>query len=120
MYRRLYEDGVCIVEDFFDDPKEKGHADYPPPLFECQDEQATFITKRGISRDIIFDGVRRSCTTYGYEPEFAEEIHKNNKRKIAGPVQRQQLKPCKVVHPNNQPMRTAINAASSFVIGERG
>ena len=97
VYRRLYEDGVCIVEDFFDDPTEQGIAKYPPPLFECPGEQAIFITKPGISREIIFDGVRRSSTTCGYDTHIVEEKKNNTKRKIAGPVQRQQLKPCKVV-----------------------
>jgi hypothetical protein len=97
VYRRLYEDGVCIVEDFFDYPTEQGIAKYPPPLFKCPDEQAIFITKPGISREIIFDGVRRSSTTCGYDTHIVEDKKNNTKRKIAGPVQRQQLKSCKVV-----------------------
>ena len=101
VYRRLYEDGVCIVEDFFDYPTEQGIAKYPPPLFKCPDEQAIFITKPGISREIIFDGVRRSSTSCGYDTHIVEEKKNNTKRKIAGPVQRQQLKPCKVVVQSN-------------------
>jgi hypothetical protein len=86
VYRKLYEEGVCIVEDFFEDPAQEADldSDYPPPLFACTDAQANYVTRPGISRDAIFDGARRST-------------YETNKKKIAGPGPRQQLKPCKVV-----------------------
>jgi hypothetical protein len=97
VFRKLYEDGVCIVEDFFDDPNETGKANYPRPLFQCPEEQATFITKPGISRENIFDGVRRSCTTCGFDTDIIDDKKKIPKGKITGPGPRQQLKPCKVM-----------------------
>ena len=98
VYRRLYEDGVCIVEDFFDDPEATAKENYPPPLFECSEEQATFVTKSGISREIIFDGVKRSCTTCGYDTDILDDNKKDRRLKITGPGPRMQLKPCKVVN----------------------
>jgi hypothetical protein len=98
----LYEEGVCIVEDFFDDPKKGPGNDpnYPPPLFQCSEAQAQFITKKGVSRETIFDGVRRSNETCGYHTHFEEE-KKINRNKLTGPGPRQQLKPCKVLLPPN-------------------
>jgi hypothetical protein len=72
--RKLYEEGVCIVEDFFDDPHsiQSGAQNYPPPLFTCSTTQAQFITKSGISRETIFDGVKRSTHTCGYDTHIEE------------------------------------------------
>jgi hypothetical protein len=93
----LYEEGVCIVEDFFDDPNNiPGNSpDYPPPLFACADAQAQFITQKNVNRETIFDGVRRSNYTCGYQTHFVEE-KKVNKQKLTGPGPRQQLKHSKV------------------------
>ena len=82
VYRRLYEDGVCIVADFFDDPEGTAKADYPRPLFTCAEEQATFITKPGISREIIFDGVRRSSTSCGYDTDIVDDKKNVPKKKL--------------------------------------
>jgi hypothetical protein len=102
VYRKLYEEGVCILEDFFDDPKNGPGNDpnYPPPLFACTEAQAQFITKKSVSCEIIFDGVRRSNETCGYHTHFEEE-KKVNKNKLTGRGPRQQLKPCKVLFPLN-------------------
>ena len=97
MYRRLYEDGVCIVADFFDDTDGTAKAGYPRPLFACAEDQATFITKPCISREIIFDGVTRSSTSCGYDTEIVDDKKNVPKKKIAGPGPRQQLKHCKVL-----------------------
>jgi hypothetical protein len=67
---------------------------YPPPLFACTREQANYVTKIGISRDAIFDGVVRSTYLGGYATHIAPV--KSNKKKISGPGPRVQLKPCKV------------------------
>ena len=73
---------------------------YPTPLFACTDAQAQFITKKGVSGETIFDGVRRSNETCGYHTHFEEE-KKINRNKLTGPGPRQQLKPCKVLLPPN-------------------
>jgi hypothetical protein len=105
VYRKLYEQGVCIVEDFFNDPNDGQHHDvhYPPPLFECSEEQATFVTKQGISRQRCFDGVKRSCTTCAYDTLLVEDHKVSHPKKIAGPGPRLQLKPCKVLQQTDQP-----------------
>ncbi len=99
VYRKLYEDGVCIVDDFLNDPNDAKHHDvnYPRPLFECSEGQATFVTRQGISRQRCFDGVRRSSTTCGYDTHVVEDKKMCNTKIIAGPGPRLQLKPCKVV-----------------------
>jgi hypothetical protein len=118
VYRRLYEHGICIVEDFFNDPNETTKADYPPPLFSCAEAQATYITKPGISRETIFDGVKRSMTSCGHDTDVVEEKKPQKKRKVAGPGPRQQLKPCKVVTQINQTLHTAHNALCVSYKGE--
>jgi hypothetical protein len=97
----LYEEGVCIVEDFFGDTTDSPNNDphYPKPLFACTDAQSEFITKKGVSRETIFDGVLRSNQTCGYHTHFDEE-KKINRNKLTGPGPRQQLKPCKVIVPS--------------------
>ena len=99
-YRKLYEEGVCIVEDFFDDPQsiQSGAQNDPPPLFSCSTTQAQFITKTSISRETIFDGVKRSTHTCGYDTHI-QEPPKTKKKIIKGPGPRQQLKHCKVIIP---------------------
>jgi hypothetical protein len=95
VYQRLYEDGICIVEDFFDDddnPRDVNDS-YPPPLFTCTKQQASFITKTRVSRDTIFDGVIRSTEKCHYKTNII--LGKKTtaaKVKIDGPGQRQQLK----------------------------
>ena len=110
MYRKLYEDGWCIIEDFFDDISTDNSNDpsYTQPLFKCSEAQQKFIAKRGISRDRIFDGVKRSTNTCGYDTLHPEETKKGNQasKAVTGPGPRQQLKPCKVTHFSN-----AINIA---------
>jgi hypothetical protein len=100
VYRRLYEDGVCIVEDFFDDALQTSLQDenYPKALFSCSPTQQEFITKKNVSRDTIFDGVKRSTVTCGYDNFHPEEKKKGNQtsKAVSGPGPRQQLKPCKV------------------------
>jgi hypothetical protein len=94
----LYEDGVCIIEGFFDDPTETeaGNDDsYPKALFKCSLHQATWITKANRSRDIIYDGVKRSSVTAGYDTIHAKPDPKSKNMAIKGPCRRQQLKPCK-------------------------
>jgi hypothetical protein len=93
----LYEEGVCIVEDFFETCDEEKNVDpgYPAPLFACTDAQANYVTRAGVSREIIFDGVIRSTVTCGYDTHIVPA--KTSKKKINGPGPRQQLKPCKVV-----------------------
>ncbi len=97
VYRKLYEEGICIMEDFFDDPQTGANPDpkYPRPLFTCSDAQARYITKKKIKRETIFDGVRRSETTCGYDTHIREE-KKTNSINLQGPGSRQQLKHCKV------------------------
>jgi hypothetical protein len=87
---------------FFHDAKHYD-ANYPPPLFECLEEQATFVTRQGISRQRCFDGVRRSSTTCGYDTHIVEDKKLCDTKKIAGPGPRLQLKPCKVVSHTYQP-----------------
>ncbi len=100
VYRKLYEDGVVIVEDFFDDERTAQQQDpnYPEPLFTCSETQQTFIAKRGIGRDTVFDGVKRSTTTLGYDTVRSMEKAKGSQtsKAFTGPGRRQQLKPCKV------------------------
>jgi hypothetical protein len=98
VYQRLYEDGVCIVEDFFEDPTDTGSANdesYPKALFKCSQAQATWITKANRSRDIIYDGVKRSSVSAGYDTIHGESDPKSKQNAIKGPCMRQQLKPCK-------------------------
>ena len=83
-YRKLYEEGVCIVEDFFEDPDQVSAPDsmYPAPLFACTKDQANYITNKGISRDAIFDGVLRSTYHGGYTTNIVPV--KVNKKKFQG------------------------------------
>jgi hypothetical protein len=100
VYRKLYEDGVVIVEDFFDNELTAQQQDphYPESLFTCSEGQQTFISKRGIDRDTIFDGVKRSTYTCGYDTVHSVEKAKGSQvsKAFTGPGPRQQLKPCKV------------------------
>ena len=95
VYQRLYEDGICIVEDFFDDdanPRDVNDS-YPPPLFTCTEEQASFITKSRVSRETIFDGVIRSTEKCRYKTNII--LGKKTtapKVQIVRPGPRQQLK----------------------------
>jgi hypothetical protein len=97
----LYEDDVCIVEDFFDDPMQTALQNYPQSLFSCSETQQQFITEKGISRDTIFDGAKRSTVTCGYDTLHPVEKKKGNQtsKAVKGPGPRQQLKPCKVTKP---------------------
>ena len=120
MYRRLYQDGVVIVEDFFD-PLPSNAAALPssvpsnaaalpalvpsnaaalpsscrPALFTCTEEQAEYVTKAGIRRDVIFDGVVRSCITQGYDTIIGVQDAKKKSKEVKGPVERQQLRACR-------------------------
>jgi hypothetical protein len=73
-----------IIEDFFD-PYPSNAAVLPsscrPALFACTDEQTEWVTKAGISRDVIFDGVLRSSTTAGYDTIIGVQEAKNNRKK---------------------------------------
>jgi len=86
---------VCIVHDFFDaaDAISAPNSRYPPPLFQCTKDQANYVTKVGVSRDAIFDGVVRSTGHGGYATHIVPV--KLHKKKISGPGPRVQLKPCK-------------------------
>ena len=88
------------MEDFFDDDLTEQQQDlnYPEPLFECSEAQQTFICKRGVNRDTIFDGVKRSTNTCGYDTVHHVEKAKGSQasKAVTGPCARQQLKPCKV------------------------
>ncbi len=89
---------MCIVEDFFDSPHDVDTANedsYPKALFKCCTAQATLITKANRSREIIYDGVRRSAVTTGYDTVRGDTDPKNKNQAIKGPVIRQALKPCK-------------------------
>ena len=87
-YRRLYEDGVVIVDDFFDDPSEAtdgSQKDYPKALFKCTPSQATYVTKAGVSRDVVYDAVIRSAVTAGYDSVFGKQdcVQVSSKAKLA-------------------------------------
>ena len=90
---------MCIVEDFFDSPNDVNTVSedcYPKALFKCSTAQATWITKANRSRDIIYDGVRRSYASAGYDTLLRGDADPKYKNlAIKGPVIRQQLKPCK-------------------------
>jgi hypothetical protein len=86
------------VEDFFDDPTSNAivhDPKYPRPLFACSHAQARYVTKKNIKREIIFDGVKRSNTTCGYDTHIRDE-KKTTQTSVQGPGPRQQLKHCKV------------------------
>ena len=98
-YRLLYEDGICIVEDFFDPPDGPPvplDPNYPKPLFTCPIAQAQFVTRAKVGREIIFDGVLRSNVSCGYDTHI-DGLKTIPKKKVAGPGPRQQLKHSKVV-----------------------
>jgi hypothetical protein len=100
-YRKLYEDGVVIVDDFFDGPSEDTDGyqkDYPKALFKCTPSQATYVTKAGVSRDVVYDAVIRSAVTAGYDSVFGKQDHKTKTKEVTGPVVRQQLRACKANH----------------------
>ena len=95
VYQRLYEDGVVIVEDFFD--VVGGNAVptplYPSPLFTCTKSQESFVTKARVNRATIFDGVIRSTEKCRYSTNIIQKPKTNGpKVKITGPGPRQQLK----------------------------
>jgi hypothetical protein len=87
-----------IVEDFFD-PLPSSAAALPsscrPALFTCTEEQAEYVTRAGISRDVIFDGVVRSCITAGYDTIIGVQEAKKKSKEVKGPVERQQLRACR-------------------------
>ena len=87
-----------IIEDFFnEDPSTAADAStsYPPPLFTCTEEQADWATRAGISRDVIFDGVLRSCVSAGYDTTHGAQEAKKKSQQVKGPVIRQQLRACR-------------------------
>jgi hypothetical protein len=92
VYKRLYEDGVVIVTDFFDDGKsdENPLPAYPSQLFTCAGTQASFITKSRVSRDTVFDGIVRSQETCGYKTHI--EVLPDKNKTVNPPWPRQQLK----------------------------
>lgn len=96
MYQKLYEDGIVIVEDFFDDYTKVNANEpmYPQPLFSCSKAQANYVTKTSVSRELIFDGVVRSQTTCGYDSYIvnSKSVSGSKKTKVTGPCPRQQLK----------------------------
>ena len=87
-YRRLYLHGVVIIEDFFDaDPYIPAVAStsYPPALFSCTEEQADWVSRAGVSRDVIFDGVFRSSVSGGYDSIIVAQDRKKKSKEIKGP-----------------------------------
>ncbi len=82
MYQKLGDDGIVIVEDFFDDPTQPQERDesYPKPLFSCSTTQANFITKTVVSRGFIFDGVYRSQESLGYDTYIQEPEKKKGSK----------------------------------------
>jgi hypothetical protein len=98
-YRMLYEDGICIVDDFFDPPNhtpDREDPNYPDELFSCSAAQSQFVTRANVGREIIFDGVLRSTVSCGYDT-YIDASKTTAKKKVAGPAPRQQLKHSKVV-----------------------
>ena len=89
MYQKLYEDGIVIVEDFFDDYTKVNANEpmYPQPLFSCSKAQANYVTKTSVSRELIFDGVVRSQTTCGYDSYIvnSKSVSGSKKTKVTGP-----------------------------------
>ncbi len=98
MYHRLYEDGVVIVTDFFDDVanKDASRPFYPSQLFTCTDAQAKFITKSRVSRDTVFDGIVRSQDSCSYKAHI--EVQQDRNKSVKGPAPRHQLKHNQVCH----------------------
>jgi hypothetical protein len=92
VYQRLYEDGIVIVTDFFDNVEKQDAArpHYPTQLFTCTDAQAKFITKSRVSRDTVFDGIVRSQETCSYKTHI--EVQQDRNKSVKGPAPRQQLK----------------------------
>ena len=94
----MYLDGVCIIEDFFDNisnATKSTPSNYQPPLFSCSDKQANYICKAGRNRDVIFDNVVRSSDSTSYETPSSTDDRKTKSLPINGPVPRQQLRCCK-------------------------
>ena len=94
VYQRLYEDGVVIVEDFFD--VVGGNAVptplYPTPLFTCTKSQYSFVTKARVNRATIFDGVIRSTEKCRYSTHIIQKPKTNGpKVTITGPGPRQPI-----------------------------
>jgi hypothetical protein len=92
VYQRLYEDGIVIVTDFFDDVANNVPAPpfYPSQLFTCTDAQAKFVTKSGVRRDTVFDGIVRHQENCSYKTHI--EVQQDRNRFVKGPAPRQQLK----------------------------
>ncbi len=82
---------------FFDDPSEETDGsmkDYPKALFKCTTSQATYVSKSGVSRDVVYDAVIRSAVTAGDDSVFGRQDHKTKTKEVTGPVVRQQLHTC--------------------------
>ncbi len=73
-----------IIDDFCDpypgNPAVQSSS-CPPALFACTEEQADWVTKAGVSRDVIFDGVVRSSTIAGYDTIIGVQDAKKNQKK---------------------------------------
>jgi hypothetical protein len=69
--------------------------EFGPHIFACSHTQTNWITRPKIPREIIYDAVKRSSTTAGYDTVHGTQDPKNKQAKIDGPVIRQQLKCCK-------------------------
>ncbi len=92
VYQRLYEDGIVIVTNFFDDVANNVAATpfYPSQLFTCTERQAKFVTKNSVRRDTIFDGIVRHQENYSYRTHI--EVQEDRPKSVKGPAPRQQLK----------------------------
>ena len=94
VYQRLYEDGIVIVTDFFDDVANNVAATpfYPSQLFTCTEAQAKFVTKSGVRRDTVFDGILvvRHQENCSYKTHIVVQPDRN--KTVKGPAPRQQLK----------------------------
>jgi hypothetical protein len=75
---------------------------YPTPLFKCTTAQTNWVCKAGVSRDVIFDSVKRSDVTAGYDTIHVSQDPKTKSKEIKGPVERQQLRYCKSNHDEMQ------------------
>ena len=68
---------------------------YPPALFSCTEEQADWVSRAGVSRDVIFDGVFRSSVSAGYDTIIVAQDAKKKAKEVKGPDVRQQLRACR-------------------------
>jgi hypothetical protein len=113
---------VVIVEDFFDaDPNvpDVTSDTYPRALFKCTVEQANWISKSGVSRDVIFDGVLRSSSSAGYDTIWGVQEAKRKTKELQGPVPRQQLKPCRSNYEHMQKYQDQMSLILQNIFGPK-